>query len=279
MTAVNWIEGTNVTISDGTITKNSGVANGYNAGAKGDKLYQSTDNIYLEVVATDLAALAFGFTKQSEAESVNNSSITYRVQLSTNSTYTIYANTVNIFTENYAINDVFKITLESGKLNFYLNDTFLVDVTSEIYFPIYIDGSIYKEGYSITAETGKLPTKVRYIRDWSAGSDANGACIWQEIKAFRKGENIALGILPTSSVPLIGGTGSITDNVIHPDAYVFTNTWDAPQYVEIDLGQIYNDIETVNVWHYYGDGRTFSKTKTEVSTDGVNWDDCFRFGG
>jgi len=31
------------------------------------------------------------------------------------------------------------------------------------------------------------------------------------------------------------------------------------------------DVSAVKVWHYYGDGRTYYGTKTEVSEDNVNW--------
>lgn len=114
----------------------------------------------------------------------------------------------------------------------------------------------------------KIP--VRYIRDWTAASNANPAAIWSEIKVFRNGENIALGILPTSSVPLLGGTGIITNGIINPNEYSFSNAYSTPIYVDIDLGEIYTDLEAITIWHY-GDGRIFTKTKTEVSKDGINW--------
>jgi hypothetical protein len=117
--------------------------------------------------------------------------------------------------------------------------------------------------------------EVRFIRDYCAQSNVNGACIWSEIEVIRKGENIALGVLPTSSAPLIGGTAPITNGVLNPAEYVFTNTYFEPQYVEIDLGQIYTDIEKIIVWHYYEDGRMFYYTKTQVSADGINWTTLF----
>lgn len=154
-TAVTWIDGENVTVSGGTITKNLGVANGYNAGARGDKLYESTDELFFEVETVDFAAIAFGFTELSGSSAVSNTSIDYRIQLSTNGAYNIYARGTNIFTGSYLIGDVFKVSLESGKIVIYVNDVFIVDFTDVIVFPIYIDGSIYKEGYSITAVTNE----------------------------------------------------------------------------------------------------------------------------
>jgi hypothetical protein len=42
-------------------------------------------------------------------------------------------------------------------------------------------------------------------------------------------------------------------------------------YVTIYLGGGYKDLTRINVFHYYTDGRTYHGTKTEVSSDGVNW--------
>jgi hypothetical protein len=118
--------------------------------------------------------------------------------------------------------------------------------------------------------------EIRYIRDYCAHSNINEACIWSEIKVFKNGENIALGVLPTSSAPLLGGTEPITNGVLNPNEYVFTNTYAVPQYVEIDLGQIYKDsIENITVWHYYADGRIFEGIKLEVSADGATWTTIF----
>jgi len=44
--------------------------------------------------------------------------------------------------------------------------------------------------------------------------------------------------------------------------------------MQLDLWELY-DIETVNVTHFFTDGRTFFDTKTEVSADGVNWTTIF----
>lgn len=46
------------------------------------------------------------------------------------------------------------------------------------------------------------------------------------------------------------------------------------QSVTVDLGSIKN-IDTIKVWHYYGNGRTYYDTKTEISTDNINWTTVF----
>lgn len=42
----------------------------------------------------------------------------------------------------------------------------------------------------------------------------------------------------------------------------------------VDLGKVMA-LDTLKVWHYYGDGRTYYGTKTEVSTDALNWTPVF----
>lgn len=115
--------------------------------------------------------------------------------------------------------------------------------------------------------------KVRYIRDWLNGSTANTGNHWIEIKAFTQtGENIALGKPVTASAPNQNAsplsiiTDGITNNV---NAYVYL--LGPLQYVQVDLEEVYTNIDKISVWHYYGDSRTYNATKTEVSEDGVTW--------
>jgi hypothetical protein len=115
--------------------------------------------------------------------------------------------------------------------------------------------------------------KVRYVRDWLNGSSANYGNHWVEIQAIDGiGTNRALSKVPTSDAgntvvnPSYATDGDVTNpanhSVISPDGGL--------KYLQIDLGDVY-DIATVNIWHYWGDPRTYHNTKTEVSEDGVNW--------
>lgn len=47
-----------------------------------------------------------------------------------------------------------------------------------------------------------------------------------------------------------------------------------PVYVEIDLGKV-RKLGRIVVFHYYGDGRTYNDTKTEISADGISWTTIF----
>lgn len=111
------------------------------------------------------------------------------------------------------------------------------------------------------------PFKIRYIRDYTNGSTANTSNHWVELQAFTKnGTNVAAGKGGTSSA----GTWNalLTNNVTTSSPYWgFTS---GEQWVQVDLGIPY-DIEKIKIWHYYSDGRTYHKTKTQVSQDGSVW--------
>jgi len=134
----------------------------------------------------------------------------------------------------------------------------------------------------LTAEQAQLAAdgymRARYVRDWAKGSSANNANHWAEIKIVNKsGVNLAAGKTPTSSQSFDAGypASNMTDGNLGTWSYIMSTTPATHDYAQIDLGQIYYDIEYINVWHYYADGRTYYGTKTEISTDGVNWTPVF----
>lgn len=133
----------------------------------------------------------------------------------------------------------------------------------------------------LTAEQAQLAAdgymRARYIRDWASGSSANMTNHWVEIKVLNKaGTNLASGKTATSngSFGVDMPASNITDNNTSTFAYI-TNTVSTAQYAKIDLGQVYYDIDYIQIWHYYQDGRTYYGTKTEISVDGVNWTPVF----
>ena len=114
---------------------------------------------------------------------------------------------------------------------------------------------------------------IRYIRDYCNGSTSYAnSSHWLEIQALSNfGTNLALNKTATSNVTLTNGS-YITDGDYKTSThYASTNAGTTIPYVQIDLGQIYNNVDEIKVWHYYADGRTYHKTKTMVSSDGVNW--------
>lgn len=112
--------------------------------------------------------------------------------------------------------------------------------------------------------------KVRYIRDWIQGSDKNTGNHWSEIKILdNNGLNLASGKIPTSNQTINYATQA-TDGILDVNNYC-SGSAGTNQYIQIDLGMVYQSIESIVVWHYLGDSRIYNGTKTEVSEDGVTW--------
>ena len=130
--------------------------------------------------------------------------------------------------------------------------------------------SQYKTGLSID-NIGNMHSKhldespkVRYIRDYLNGSTSNSGSHWIEIQANdTDGVNVALN---ADAYDEVGNPEpELTDGNTNTNSYVSGNT-----YMEVDLGSVFL-LDNVHIWHYYGDGRTYYGTKTEVSVDGQNW--------
>lgn len=113
---------------------------------------------------------------------------------------------------------------------------------------------------------------VRYIRDWlNSSADGNTVHIWSDIQAYDAGNvNIALGKTATYFFQNNTYTAGaqVTDGDTTSGYNVAATLTTVP--MTVDLGTAY-DIKTVKIFHYYGDGRTFRNTKTEVSPDGTTW--------
>jgi len=112
--------------------------------------------------------------------------------------------------------------------------------------------------------------KVRYVRDWAKGNSVNSRNHWVEVKVMSGTTNRASGKTPTSNYSLTYGN-RVTDGDTNSNNYAEGALGAVSQYVQIDLGAVYEDIDYIQVWHYYNDGRTYNGTKVEVSADGTNW--------
>ena len=141
------------------------------------------------------------------------------------------------------------------------------------------DDKIHKVPYADITEVEEL-SRVRYIRDYINGSSANVGNHWVEIQALEvsTGTNRALA----SNGATI--SGSSPQNSSYPYSRIIDGSTNSSvyaaaidtglQYVQIDMGGMY-DIETLKVWHYNLDGRTYYETRTQVSIDGVEWFDVY----
>ena len=111
--------------------------------------------------------------------------------------------------------------------------------------------------------------KVRYIRDWAV----NGHFV--EIKALNNlGENLAKGKRVTTNKSSLSSYPA--SNVVDENLETYCQlSGGGDSWVQVDLGQVYENIDLLKVWHYWKDGRIYPGTKTEISSDGVNWTTVF----
>jgi len=109
-------------------------------------------------------------------------------------------------------------------------------------------------GKSITFAT----EKAQYVRLYSNGSSINTYNHYVEVEICN---NLAAGLQATSS-PGFTSLNSITDG--NKTAYANGST--GLQWIQYDLGSV-KDINEVNLWHYYLDGRTYHDVIVQVSND------------
>jgi hypothetical protein len=122
--------------------------------------------------------------------------------------------------------------------------------------------------------------RARYVRDWLKGNTDHNNNNWSEIKVVNKaGVNLALG-LPANNISSNGTwhasypKTNVIDGNTSTQGYISQST-PTLNYVQIDLGQIHYDIDYIQVWHAGWPTRLYYGTKTEISTDGVNWTTIF----
>ena len=135
---------------------------------------------------------------------------------------------------------------------------------------------------------------VRYIRDFCSGSTANNSNHWCEIQAWDKyGRNVAFASIGSAVTRsnVYSNIGSVTKSGVNNSTnanYIKTHAitkgthspsstyigFGASTGIIIDLGQVF-EIETIKIWHYWADGRTYHNVKTEISEDKVNWKTVF----
>lgn len=155
-------------------------------------------------------------------------------------------------------------TFSSGVVTVFNNDT---DNSSG--FGIGADTE-YSET-SAGKEVSFNPVSARYIRLWSNGSNINDWSHYVEVEVYgevsQQKTNVALNKSVTASCTITnpeGGEG-IVDGII--DTICYTNLQDTgTQWIQIDLGESL-DIDTLKVWHYYVDGRTYKDVIFQLSND------------
>ena len=141
--------------------------------------------------------------------------------------------------------------------------------------------NVTKKVDSITQEVKRNSrvSQFRYIRDYVNGNTVNNGSHWVEIQVYKDNTNIAKGKNVTCSGTgvnlnritdgsITSGYAEVTEGIINT-----SNDLNGYKYVQVDLGQVYTNIQKIKIWHYYDDNRAYYH-KLEVSKDGNEW---FRF--
>ena len=115
------------------------------------------------------------------------------------------------------------------------------------------------------------PTKARYVRLWSNGSNHNQDNLYTEVQVYGM-KNLAFDITPTTD----GVSGTAAAKARATDGqFDGTAHWDVGtelKYVQLDLGRI-QAVDSLRVWHYHGDRRRYHDVIFQLS-----WNDP-SFGG
>lgn len=161
-----------------------------------------------------------------------------------------------------------KIESTAGEINQKVEDT-KNDLKAEI--SLSADNIIHTVGKNHV-------TAIRYIRDWLNGSNLDNQNRWTEINVFSKNVNIANGI-----IPICKDEDGSAITIQYPERYT---DGDTSKYIEaetgwkcleLDLGQVKNDIDYITIWHEYPltsaelDAVKIFNHRLQVSTDGKTW--------
>ena len=142
---------------------------------------------------------------------------------------------------------------------------------------VFVEGDVSVDGSTSVGDYSSI-NKVRYIRDFAAGSSENKSSHWLEIQALEGATNRALDRPVTCNSGLTTNIARVTDGISSNSEMYFDATPSAVHpvgaYVTVDLGALYS-IDTIKVWHYHADSRTYWGTKTQVSADGIIWRTIF----
>lgn len=121
-------------------------------------------------------------------------------------------------------------------------------------------------------------TAIRYIRDWLNGSNLDTQNRWAEINVMSNNENIASGKIPVCKNEehedvVVSNPELYTDG----DTTRYIEASEGLKYLELDLGNVRNDIDSITVWHEYPltsgeeqNGKIFNH-KLQVSSDKNIW--------
>lgn len=121
-------------------------------------------------------------------------------------------------------------------------------------------------------------TAIRYIRDWLNGSNLDTSNRWTELNVMSNNVDIASG-----KIPVCKNEEHEDVAISNPELYTDGDTTryieasEGLKYLELDLGNVRNDIDSITVWHEYPltsgeeqNGKIFNH-KLQVSSDKNIW--------
>lgn len=119
-----------------------------------------------------------------------------------------------------------------------------------------------------------VPSAVRYVRDWLHGNSVNSGNHFVECQIMVGDTNIAKGMTAKAfnanhSSISASNINLYTDGSTATSPYI-TVSGSGWVYLQLDLGDVRRDIDSIHIWHYYSDKRTYNH-KLEVSSDGETW--------
>ncbi|WP_238886395.1 phage tail protein [Clostridium sp. YIM B02551] len=118
--------------------------------------------------------------------------------------------------------------------------------------------------------------KFRYVRDWLNNSTAGAGNHWTELKVMQGTTNLAKAKTVTAVTGVVTNPQFTTDEELNANNNgKYSTVTSGLNAVVLDLGAVYENVDYIQVWHYYWDGRIYHGTKTEVSVDGVTWTPLF----
>ena len=144
---IHWINGQNVSISNGNVTKISGGAS-WNAGANSSQLSDGTTNFIIEYIPDSNinTRIAFGLDEYDDPIEYDTKDIDFSWEINPNGLTEVHVNGDNFYNGTYEAGDIFQVALINGVIFFYQNGQVIYENIATINFPIFADCSIHGEG-------------------------------------------------------------------------------------------------------------------------------------
>lgn len=127
------------------------------------------------------------------------------------------------------------------------------------------------EAENIAQDTNRIG--FRYVRYLGKGNSVNmtTATLLRELKVnLRDGSNVALGKTVTSGEATATGLANLTDGSLTTSTNIGSGTYET-QWARVDLGQVYEAVNNITLWHDYTDLTKEFYFELQVSVDGINW--------